>query len=167
MSPRKDRPAQRGLGGIIVGVEIEVKFHVTVPASTRLRLRAANGAVTVSNVDAAVVASSTNGNVVGKALGGGVDARTTNGSVTVDLASVSKDPVDLRSVNGSIELALPPDANANIEANTTNGTLDMADLTTEPLGEQTRRRTRARLNEGGTPIELTATNGDIHIRPRP
>lgn len=156
-----------GLGGIVIGAEIEVNFHVTVPASTRLRLRAAAGNITVANVDGAVVASTTNGRITGKALGGGVDARSTNGNLTIDLASLSKDPVDLRAVNGQIALTVPAAANANIEANCTNGSIDIADLPVQLTGEQTRRRARGRLNDGGSPIELTTTNGNIQVRPRP
>jgi hypothetical protein len=167
VAPGKIVLRSEGLGGILIGVDVEVNFHVTLPAATRLRLHAAGGDIALANLSGVVVASSTNGSVTVKAHGGGLDARATNGSVTADLAAVSRDPIDLRSVNGGITLTLPPDANANLEANTVNGALDIADLPIERLGEQTRRRARARLNQGGTPIELTATNGDIHIRPRP
>jgi hypothetical protein len=167
IAPEKIVLRTEGLGGILIGVDVEVNFHVTVPASTRLRLRTAGGDISLTNLDGVVVASTTNGNLVGKALRGGVDARSTNGSVTMDLAAISRDPVDLRAVNGSITLTVPRDANANIEANATNGALDTADLPIELTGEQTRRRARGRLNDGGTPVELTVTNGDIHIRPRP
>ncbi len=85
-----------GLGGIVVGAEVEVNFHITVPAATRLRLRATGGDITLADVTGAVVASSTNGGIVGKGLGGGVDARSTNGPITIDLAALSRDPVDLQ-----------------------------------------------------------------------
>jgi hypothetical protein len=156
-----------GLGGIVVGAEVEVNFHIAVPAATRLRLRTTGGDITLADVTGAVVASSTNGGIVGKGLSGGVDARSTNGPITIDLAALSRDPVDLRAVNGAVTLSLPPAANANIEANCTNGVVDIAGLPIEMVGEQTKRRTRGRLNEGGTPVEVTTTNGDIHIRPRP
>ena len=166
VAPEKIVLRSEGLGGIIIGVEIEVNFHVTVPASTRLRLHTAGGNISVANLSGIVVASSTNGNISGKALGGGVDARSTNGNIDVDLAAVSKDAVDLRATNGGIQLALPASANANVEVNCTNGTIDIADLPLELSGEQSRRRARGRLNEGGAPVEATAINGDIHIRPR-
>ena len=156
-----------GLAGITIGVTIEVNFHITVPASTRLRLHAAGGDITVANVEGAVVVSATNGAIVGRALRGGVDARATNGNIAMDLVEVSKDPVDLRAVNGEISLTLPASADANLEASCTNGTTDIADLPLQLTGEQSTRRVRGRLNEGGTPVELTTTNGNIHIRPRP
>lgn len=155
-----------GLGGIIIGVEIAVNYHVTVPASTRLRLHTENGDVTIAGVTGAVIASATNGTLTGTALGGGVDARATNGTIAMDLASVSKDAVDLRTTNGEITLTLPASANANIEASCRNGTIDIADLPIELMGEQNRRRARGRLNEGGTPVEASTTNGNVRIRPR-
>jgi hypothetical protein len=167
VTPDKIVLRSEGLGGIIVGAEVEVNFHITVPAATRLRLRAAGGDITVADVDGPVVASSTNGAIAGNRLRGGVDARSTNGNITMDLAAVSKAPVDLRAVNGAVTLTLPSTANANVEANCTNGVIDIAGLPIEILGEQTKRRSRGRLNEGGTPVEVTTTNGDIHIRPRP
>jgi hypothetical protein len=167
VSPGKIVLRNEGLGGIMIGVETEVNFHVTMPASTRIRLHAAGGDITLSNLSGPIVASTTNGNLSGTNIGGGIDGRSTNGRITMDLAAVSHDPVDLRAVNGQISLTLPADADANIETNATNGAVDIADLQTTPMGEQTRRRARLRLNDGGTPIDLTATNGDIHIRPRP
>ena len=74
--------------------------------------------------------------------------------------------MDLRATNGSVVLKLPSDANASLEANCTNGTIDVNDFALEPFGEQTRRRVRGRLNAGGTPIEITTINGDIHVAPR-
>ncbi len=156
-----------GLGGIVVGVDVSVNFHVTVPRSTRLRLRTAGGDITVTNVNGTVVASTTNGSVTGTALGGGVEARSTNGSVSVDLAAVGQDPVELRATNGAVSLTVPAAANANLEASCTNGAIDIADLPLQVTGEQSARKTRGRLNAGGAPIDLTTTNGNIKVRPRP
>jgi hypothetical protein len=166
VAPDKIVLRTEGLGGIIIGVEIEVDFQITVPASTRLRLHAAGGDINITNVSGIVVASSTNGGITAKSIGGGVDARSTNGNITFDLASVGKDAVDLRATNGNISLTVPAAADANIEATCTNGAIDIADLPIELTGEQSRRRARGRLNGGGAPVEATTTNGDIHIRPR-
>lgn len=164
VTPDKIVLRSEGLAGITVGVEVEVNFHVTVPEGTKLRLRSANGDITMTNLSGAIVASSANGAIVGKGLKGGVDARSTNGSITIDMVAVSKDPVDLRATNGTIQLSVPSTANANVEATCTNGSVDFSDLPLQLAGEQTKRRTRGRLNEGGTPIGLTTTNGDIRLR---
>ncbi len=156
-----------GLGGLVVGVDVTVNFRVTVPRSTKVRLRTAGGDISVANVNGTVVASTTNGSITGTALGGGVEARSTNGSVTVDLVAVGQDPVELRATNGAVALTLPATANANLEASCTNGDIDIADLPLQVTGEQSARKTRGRLNAGGAPIDLTTTNGKIKVRPRP
>jgi hypothetical protein len=166
ITPEKIVLQTQGLAGIVIGVEIQVNYHVTMPATGHVRVRAVNGAVTIADMNGGVVASSTNGEVIGKNLGGGVDARSVNKPVTIDLASFGRDPVELRAVNGSVNLTLPATADASFEANCTNGTIDIKDLTLDPFGEQTKRRVRGRLNAGGTPIEVTTVNGDIHVRPR-
>lgn len=155
-----------GLSGIVIGVAVEVNYHVTMPSSARVRVRAANGDVNVSDLAGQVVLSSTNGQVIGKNLRGGVDARSVNNGVTVSLASFGRDPVDLRATNGSVDLTVPSDINASLEANYTNGSFDISkDLTYQPFDEQTRRRARGRLNDGGTPITITAVNGNIRVHP--
>jgi hypothetical protein len=166
ITPEKIVLQTQGLAGIVIGVEIQVNYHVTMPASGRVRVRAVNGAVTIADMTGGIIASSTNGEVIGKNLSGGVDARSVNKPVTIDLAAFGRDPVELRAVNGAVNLALPATVNASFEANCTNGTIDIKDLTLEPFGEQTRRRVRGRLNAGGPPIEVTTVNGDIRVRAR-
>lgn len=167
VSPDKIVLRNEGLGGVIIGIEVAVNFHVTVPASTRLRLHTANGGITVANVSGTVVASTTSGAVVGKALSGGVEARSTNGRIAMDLAAVGRDPIDLRTTNGVITLALPASANANVDATVTNGSIDVTGLSLELTGEQSKRRMRGRLNDGGAPVQLTSTNGSIRITGAP
>jgi hypothetical protein len=156
----------QGLAGLVIGVDVAVNYHVTMPSTARARVRAVNGDVTIADVDGQVVLSSTNGQVIGRNLRGGVDARAVNKGVTVALGAFGRDPVDLRATNGSVELTVPADVNAILEANYTNGSFDIKDLVFEPFGEQTRRRARGRLNEGGTPITITTVNGNIRVRPK-
>jgi hypothetical protein len=166
VAPDKIVLRNEGLGGVVIGADIEINFRITVPASTKLRLRAAGGRITVTDVQGGVVASTTNGPISGTNLGGRVDARAVNGGVTLDIGTVGAEPVDARATNGSIDLRLPPGANANVEATTTNGSIVVDELPLQPMGEQSSRRVRGRLNEGGTPVALTTTNGDIRVRPR-
>lgn len=166
VAPDKIVVRTEGLGGVVLGAEIEVQYHVTVPYGTRVRLRNGNGDVSVADVEGAVVASVANGDLKGSNLKGGADMRTTNGSVDVTLVAVGADPVDLRATNGSILLTMPKAANANVEANVRNGTMDLSELPMELLGEQTKQRARGRLNSGGTPVELSTINGNVAIKGR-
>ena len=156
----------QGLGGIVIGVETSVNYHLTVPATAEVRARSANGEVRVADLGGRVVISSANGPVIGANLAGGVDARSVNGNVTLDVAAFGRDPIQVRATNGSIDLALPADANANITATFSNGKIETGNLKVELLGEQTRRRLLGRLNAGGAPIEIAAVNGNITLRAR-
>jgi DUF4097 and DUF4098 domain-containing protein YvlB len=142
-----------------------VRYHVRAPRRAALRLRATNGTVDVQGFSGRVVASTINGGIAAVGLSGGVEARTTNGNTHVELASVGTDLIDLRSTNGHLRLTIPETSNANLLATLNNGKVDLTGLKFEAMGEQTRRRVRGRINSGGTPIELTTTNGNIRVEP--
>ena len=165
---RPDRVAleTERLSGILIGVSVEVRYQVRVPKTALVRVRTTNGAITVIALSGRVVASTTNGVITGTDLRGDVEARATNGRVAIDLASLGSDLVDLRTTNGSVQLTLPDTAKATLSATCTNGAIDVSGLKLDLMGEQSRRRVRGRLNGGGTPVELTTTNGAIHVRLR-
>lgn len=152
--------------GLLIGVRVEVNYHVRAPRNALVRARATNGTVAVESMSGRVVANTTNGNISARELSGGVEARATNGRVDVQLVSVGADPVDLRTTNGSVSLAMPAGAKANLSATCTNGSIEVNGLALELMGEQSRRRVRGRLNGGGTPVELTTTNGKITVAGR-
>ena len=154
------------LSGIVIGVSIEVKYHVRVPRMALVRSRTTNGEVTASALAGRLVATTTNGAITGRDLNGGVEARAVNGPVTIHMRSLGDGLIELRTVNGALELTLPENAKANLSANATNGVIDTSGLVLDLMGEQTRRRVRGRLNGGGTPIELTTTNGPIRVAAR-
>jgi hypothetical protein len=156
------------LSGIVIGVSIEVKYHVRVPKMALVRSRTTNGEITASALAGRLVATTTNGAITGRNLAGGIDARAVNGSVAIDLRSLGDDPVDLRTVNGTMQLTLPATAKANVTANCRNCAVDVSTIMLELIGEQrkTPTRVRGRLNGGGTPIELSTTNGPIRVAVR-
>ena len=151
------------LGGIVIGVTVEVNYHVRAPRSALVRLRSVNGSINVRGLGGRVILNGSNGGVTGEDLGGGVEARWANGPVKIALGSFKADLVDIRVTNGSLRLTLPDTANANLNASATNGTIDVSALQFERLGDQTARRVRGRLNAGGTPIELVVVNGNIVV----
>jgi hypothetical protein len=154
------------LRGIVIGVRVEVSYRVTVPARASVRLRTSNGAITITGVHGAVVAAAANGDIKGSALAGGVTARTANANAAIELAAFGAEPVDVRATNGDIHLVVPRAANANLLATATNGRTEVDNLDMTPLGEQGPRRVRVRINAGGTPIELSAVNGNIRVEGR-
>jgi hypothetical protein len=154
------------LGGIVIGVSVEVRYDVRAPATSAIRIRTGNGAVGVRGFTGRVLVNSSNGDVTADDLSGGVEVRTVNGNAKIALASVGADLIDVRVINGGLTLTLPPAATANLLATCTNGRIDVSALNLESMGEQTPRRVRGRLNSGGTPIELSTVNGNILVELR-
>jgi hypothetical protein len=156
-----------GLEGLVIGVDVVINYHVTVPRRARVRVRVANGAVAIADLDGSVVLTAANGAVTATNLQGGIDARSVNGRLTIDLAALGENPVDLRTVNGALSLTVPSDGGATLTVTTVSGKVTVENLTTEPIGDQTKRRQRLRLNQGGTPIEINTVNGEVHVSARP
>jgi len=154
------------IGGVLIGVSFAVNYHVKVPAAALIRTRTADGTTTITGTTGRVIVSGVNGAVVGRAIAGGIEARTTNGKIDVELLKVGDEVVDLRTMNGAIGLTIPVQANATLAATSVNGTVDVTGLAFEKFGDDVRRRVRGRINQGGTPIDLNAVNGDIRVRAR-
>ena len=152
-----------GIDGILINVSWTLHYHVRAPKTAIVRVRSSNGAVDVGGFSGRVIATSTNGGLTVSDLAGGAELRSTNGDVHVNVASIGVDLIEVRSTNGQVHAMLPADANANLLASATNGRVEVDGLSIEPMGEQTPRRVRGRLGSGGTPIELTATNGNITV----
>jgi hypothetical protein len=154
------------LAGVMIGASFQVNYHVRVPRWALVRARATNGAVAVEGITGRVFANTTNGGVTARGLGGGVDARATNGSVTIELGAVGDDPIDVRTTNGNVQVTLPQNAKANISASCMNGTIDVSSIEMQPMGEQSKRRVRGRINGGGTPVDVATVNGRVMISTR-
>jgi hypothetical protein len=154
------------LSGIMIGVSFEVRYHVKAPKKATINVSNTNGQVALSGLTGKVTARTTNGGVKGDGLTGAVEARSTNGGVTIDMASVGSDRISLHTTNGGVTLTLPESAKADLTASVTNGGVSIGDFQNLEVGEKSRRRFEGKLNGGGTPIDLTTTNGGVRIRPR-
>lgn len=145
------------------GSHAEVKYRVKLPRLAAVQVKTANGGVKVTGVRGAVQAESTNGTVTATSLGGPVVARTTNGSLEIEVDEVTGEGIRLETTNGSIELRLPKTAKAELRARAVNGSVRTSDLELESSGQQSRRQIVARLNGGGSTIEVKTVNGGINI----
>jgi Toastrack DUF4097 len=154
-----------GMGGITIGVNFEVRYHVKAPKNAFVNVTNTNGLVNVVGLTGKVQAHTTNGGVRGKDLTGEVDARTTNGTVNLEFSKVGTQPITMRTTNGGVSLYLPDDAKADVTATWTNGGVSYSDVKLD-VTEKSRRRLEGRMNGGGAPIELHTTNGGIRIRNR-
>jgi hypothetical protein len=154
------------ISGIMIGAAFEVRYHVRAPKNATVNVTNTNGQVVLTGLAGKVSARTTNGGVKGDGLTGGVDARSTNGQVAIDLAAVGRDSVTLHTTNGGVTLTLPETAKADLSASVTNGGISVGEFQNLEVGEKSRRRLEAKLNGGGTSIELQTTNGGVRLRPR-
>jgi DUF4097 and DUF4098 domain-containing protein YvlB len=166
VTPAKIVVRTEGLAGIIIGVAIETRYHVRAPKSATIRVRGTDK-VSVKGFSGRVVATGINATITADDLSGSVEARSVNGDTNVALTSLGGDLVDIRATNGSVHLKVPLDGNANLNATVTNGKIDVGDLKFEPIGDQTPRRVRGKLNAGGAPIDVTAVNGNVTVKSEP
>jgi putative adhesin len=154
------------MSGVMIGASFEVRYHVRAPRNAVVDVTNTNGEVDVTGLTGKVTARTTNGRVKGDSLTGPVDARTTNGAVQMDLSTLGKDRIRLHTTNGAVTLTLPDSAKADLSASVTNGGIKVDEFQNLTVTEKSRRRLEAKLNGGGTPIELETTNGGVRIRPR-
>jgi hypothetical protein len=133
-----------GLGGMMIGASVEVRYHVKAPRTVAVRARNTNGQVTITG------------------MAGPIVAHTTNGAVVMDLDAVAQ-KVEAATTNGAVTLTLPSDAKADLTATVTNGAISVSGLKLETT-EQSRRRVEGKINGGGPPVELHTTNGGVRIR---
>jgi DUF4097 and DUF4098 domain-containing protein YvlB len=154
------------ISGIMIGAAYEVRYHVRAPKNAAINVTNTNGQVVLTGLAGKVNAHTTNGGVKGDALTGGVDARSTNGQVSIDLAGLGRDPISLHTTNGGVLLTLPDTAKADVSASVTNGGISVGEFQNLDVGEKSRRRLEAKLNGGGTSIDLQTTNGGVRLRPR-
>lgn len=152
------------MSGIMVGVSIEVRYHVRAPKGAKVTVSNTNGLVTLTALSGTTEAHTTNGGVRGTDMRGAVEAETTNGGVTIDFAAVDRD-VKLSTTNGGVTIGLPDSAKASVVATCTNGGISVTGVKME-ISEQSRRRVEGKMNGGGANVELHTTNGGVRIRPR-
>ncbi|HEY2906139.1 MAG TPA: DUF4097 family beta strand repeat-containing protein [Vicinamibacterales bacterium] len=133
-----------GLGGLVIGASVEVRYHVKAPRTAPIR------------------ASNTNGQITINGMGGKIVAHTTNGAVVMDLGAVA-DKIDASTTNGAVTLTLAADAKADLSASVTNGGISVTGLKLETT-EQSRRKLEGKINGGGPSVELHTTNGAVRVR---
>jgi len=143
-----------------------VEYVLKVPKSINLNAGTTNGNVEVSSVVGGVKASSTNGQINLEDVGGEVRGSTTNGRVGATITNEVKfSELTLTTTNGSIDLTCPEDINADISAHTTNGSIS-SEFPVTIQGSFNNKSFEGKINNGGTQIYLSTTNGSISINKR-
>lgn len=156
-------PSSNGGIHLFGGGNLQVEYHVKVPAGAEVHVSNTNGGIAITGVQGSVVAETTNGGIDAHDISGQIQAETTNGEVDVDLARLADGGVTLGCTNGAVSLRLPKDSKATISARVTNGGIDTSDLSIDANPDNTRRRFDGRLNGGGAKVQLETTNGGVSI----
>ena len=155
------------MSGIVLhGGNVQVEYHVKVPAGAEVKFTTVNGGIEITGLTGRITAETTNGGVTTHNLEGQLNASTTNGGLDIDLARIPEGGVKLDFTNGGLKMRVPRDARATISASITNGGISAGDLPIETTGEHSRRRLEGRLNGGGGRIQIEGTNGGITLSGR-
>lgn len=140
-----------------------VSYRVDVPSRYDLSLEAANGAISVTDVQGDISAETANGSIRLNDLGGDVRARTSNGSTHATLSGSRWEGRGLSMVtaNGSARVDIPSSYNARLVAATNNGGMNV-DF---PITVQGRigRNLDTNIGSGGPTIEVRTSNGAVRI----
>ncbi len=129
----------------------------------RLDAQTSNGTVEVSDIAGDVTAHTSNGRIRADRIDGSVDADTSNGSVDLTLDAIPQSGVKVVTSNGSITVRLPRNPSARIVARTSNSSID-TDYDLRMRGPIAKNRIDGEVGSGGPVIDLTTSNGGIHIR---
>jgi len=149
------------------GVNIEVKYRITVPARVQLAASSVNGEVRAQDISGRAELETTNGRVAVINAEGSVNAETTNGAIEVSLTKVTPgETMRFETTNGGIEAEFPADFSAEIFAQTTNGHVD-CDFPMTIQGRIRRTSLQGRIGSASTSetgrVTFRTTNGSIKI----
>ena len=144
--------------------DVDVAFHVRVPAGVRFSGRTVNGGIETSSLGGDVDAKTVNGSISINAAGV-ARAATVNGSITASLGRADwNGPLEFKTVNGAITLDLPSDTNTEVRAETLNGEIT-TDFQMTVMGRFSRRHLNGTIGSGGgRELNLKTVNGSIRLR---
>jgi DUF4097 and DUF4098 domain-containing protein YvlB len=160
-----------------------VDIVIYVPTRTSLSLTTINaGDIIVSNVTGEIEAENINGDIGLNGISGSVIAYVQNGSLGVELKSVTPGkPMSFASFNGNVDVTLPPNVKATAKISTHTGDaysdFDIKAIkrpveVIEDNDDHVEGKYRVRIedafygtiNGGGPEFDFSTFNGDIFIR---
>ena len=144
-----------------------------------------NSSIELQGVDGNVQAHTSNGHIRAERVDGSLEAYTSNSGVNIDITRPDR-PVRVETTNSGVELTLPPNFSSSVHINTNNAPITLrlsagtnanisartnnASINTEfevrAQGELSRNRLEGVIGSGGPLIDLTTSNGNIHLLKR-
>jgi hypothetical protein len=142
--------------------DVQVRYHVQVPAGVNLAAHTVNGKVEVDDLQGNVEAATVNGSI-DVSTTGLATARTVNGSIRAEMGEGDwQDGLEFRTVNGSIDLTMPRNVDADLEARSMNGRI-VSDFPITATGHITSRRLSGSIGDGGPRLRMETINGGIEL----
>ena len=143
--------------------DVEVDFHVKLPAGVAFTANNVNGAVRVRGLSGRLKVHTVNGECEIETAGSG-QASTVNGSVHATIGRAdAHDDLGFSTVNGSIVLALPAALDADVSGSTVNGGIQ-SDFPATTSGRWGPRHVTATLGSGGAKLTASTVNGSIRLQ---
>ena len=106
-------------------------------------------------------ASTSGGDINLKGSDSKINASTSGGDIYLDYKGINKG-IDLSTSGGDIQIRLPEDFNATANMHTSGGSIS-CDLTANHAKKISSTRFEADLNNGGNPLYVKTSGGDIDI----
>jgi hypothetical protein len=143
--------------------DVQVTFHVRVPAGVNLAAQTVNGRVQVDDLHGDVEAQTVNGGIEVNTTGIAT-ANTVNGSIRVEMGEGDwGEGLDFRTVNGSIAVTMPGNVDADLVARAMNGHVD-TDFPITASGRISSHRLTGTIGDGGPHLRMETINGGIELR---
>ncbi|HEX3559241.1 MAG TPA: hypothetical protein VHU19_08550 [Pyrinomonadaceae bacterium] len=145
------------------GGHVRQEVTLSLPRCVELSAKGVNGPVSIGEVDGAVEVGGVNGRVeVAQSLGHS-EVKGVNGNVRFGVAQLGAQGMDIKGVNGNVEIRLKENVNADIDVKGNNGGLSLNVPNVTMQERQNGSNMRARLGDGGSPIEIKGVNGNVRF----
>jgi DUF4097 and DUF4098 domain-containing protein YvlB len=130
-----------------------------------LDLGTSNGGIDVEGTAGRAVLHTSNGHIQANRVSGPIDATSSNGSITLEFEGSPKNDVHASTSNSSITLRMPPQTAARVRASTSNASIS-TDFDVTMQGEISKNHINGTIGGGGPLLDLSSSNGGIHIERR-
>lgn len=125
------------------------------------RVNTSDGDIHISRVEGDIGINSSVGDIDITEIMGPVDAITSGGSIKALVSRQPKNNCKFTTNSGSMTIKMANDIDININAKTSEGKIKTA---FEVNGEQTKRKLKGKINNGGPELYLRTTDGKITIK---
>jgi hypothetical protein len=132
-----------------------------------VRIRTSNGSITVDGVRGTLEATTSNGAIRGTLVDSApnepIRLSTSNGTIDVRLQMPRNNDVIASTSNSSITIRMPTNAGARVVAQTSSHESISTDFDVQVHGMLSKGRIEGTIGGGGPLVQLTTSNGSIHI----